>query len=165
MIEYVSIPQERIRSLRKDDRWKQQLSKLVDAKITFDEDVCIECGDPLLMIRLIEVVKAFGRGFDFNDSLSLLDESYRLEIIDIKEFAGKSKNRQSILRSRVIGREGTIKKTIEKRFGVKVAVYGKTVAVICKDVDSEKTMDSIVMILSGSKFGTVTRFLREHQTL
>ena len=124
MIEYVSIPQERIRSLRKDDRWKQQLSKLVDAKITFDEDVCIECDDPLLMIRLIEVVKAFGRGFDFNDSLSLLDESYRLEIIDIKEFAGKYKNRQSILRSRVIGREGTIKKTIEKRFGVKVAVYG-----------------------------------------
>ncbi len=110
--------------------------------------------------RLVIVFKAFGRGFSFDDAMYLLDESYALEVLDIRGFSGGSKERQATLRGRVIGSAGMIKAMIEKRCDAKIAVHGKTVAVICKATDMVRTLKAIEMILSGSKFGTVSRYLK-----
>ena len=162
MIEHVSIPQDRMELLRKLKGWKGKLKEFLDIDAGVGEDVTIS-GEALQVIRGKEIVKAFGRGFDFEDSLDLLDEEYLLEVINVSEFAGKSKNRQVTLRGRVIGEGGKTKKTIEKYADVKIAVYGKTVSVIGKPQNIKIARDAVEMILSGSKHNSVYRFLQENK--
>jgi len=162
MIEHVSIPQDRMELLRKLKGWKGKLKEFLDIDAGVGEDVTIS-GEALQVIRGKEIVKAFGRGFDFEDSLDLLDEEYLLEVINVSEFTGKSKNRQVTLRGRVIGEGGKTKKTIEKYADVKIAVYGKTVSVIGKPQNIKIARDAVEMILSGSKHNSVYRFLQENK--
>jgi ribosomal RNA assembly protein len=159
MIENIAIPEERIRILRKDAKWKDQLKKIVDVKIQINHEVSIDCDDPLLMLRLKEVIKAFARGFDFNTSLNLIDEEYFLEILDVKGFSKKSKNRQITLKGRVIGKKGKSKNIIEKYTETKIAIYGKTVSIIGKGKNVKVAMEAVEMLLNGANHSTVYHFL------
>ena len=164
MIEHISIPEERLKSLKRLKDWQKKLKDFlyVDAKI--DEDVIIS-GDALQVIVAREIVKAFGRGFNFDDCLDLLDEEYFLEIININEFTVKSKNRQVILKGRVIGEGGITKKLIEKSAEVKLAIYGKTVSIIGKPHNIKIAKSAIEMILFGSEHNSVYRFLEENKVV
>lgn len=159
MIEHVVIPEERIRILKKDKKWEDELKKFVDVKIGINEDIKMESDDPLKLLRVKEVMKAFGRGFDFNTALNLLDEEYFLEILDIKDFVGRSKNRQVTLKGRVIGRKGKTKNIIEKYTDVKIAIYGKTVSIIGRGKNVRIARESVEMLLSGATHSSVYRFL------
>ncbi len=164
MIEHISIPEERIRLLKKTKGWQEDLKNFLDVDTAIEEDVIIS-GEALQVIRAKEIMKAFGRGFSFKDSLDLLDEEYYLEVTSLGEFIGKSKNRQVTLKGRIIGEEGRTKKTIEKYANVKIAIYGKTVSVIGKSQNIKIARDAIEMILSGSKHNIVYRFLQENKVV
>ncbi len=163
MIEFVAIPEERIKILRKDKKWKEQLRELSRVDVEINDDVSLESEDVFSLMRAKEVVKAFSRGFDFNDALFLLDEDFILETIDVSEFAGRSKNRQIVLKGRVIGTGGKIKKLIEKEAGVKIAVYGKTISMIGRWNNLNLAKQIVNMILQGSKHSSVMRFIQENR--
>ena len=158
MIEYISIPEERMELLKRDKNWERQFKKFSDVKVNLNEDIEITGGDPIAVTRVKLVFQAFGRGFDFNSSMTLLDEEYTLEIIDISIYS-KSRNRLMELKGRIIGTEGKIKNIIEKKTETKIAIYGKTAAIIGRFQDADKAKDAIHFILSGSKHGTALRFL------
>lgn len=159
MIDFIAIPEERMKLLKKDEKWKEQLKKFSDAKIELNDEVSIETDDPFQVLRLKEVIKAFGRGFDFDIALNLLDEEYFLEVIEVKEFSGKSRKRQLVLKGRVIGTKGKMKKMIEKYCDVKIAIYGKTISILGRWNNLMKAKKAIEMILSGAMHTTVYRFL------
>ena len=159
MMDYLLIPEERKKILKRKREWIQQLEKFSNSKIEINEVIKVECEDPLMLLRVKEVLKAFGRGFDFNSSLLLLDESYFLEIIRLDEFAGKSRKRQIVLKGRVIGTEGKTKKMIERYTNTKIAVYGKTVSIIGRAENVRKAREAVEMLLSGAMHRTVYRFL------
>lgn len=163
MIDSVRIPEERMKILFKDSKLKEKLEKLSDAKIDLNEDVVIETDDPLKMLRIKEVVKAFGRGFDMEDALNLLDEDFCLQAIEVRDFAGKSRNRMLTLKGRVIGSEGKTKQRIEKITETKISVYGKTVCIVGRWLDVQLAAKAIEMLLSGSLHNTVYRFLEQQK--
>ncbi|MEM5794243.1 MAG: KH domain-containing protein [Candidatus Aenigmatarchaeota archaeon] len=163
MIDYIAIPEERLKILRKNKKLIEQLEKFTDSKIEINEEISIECEDPLRLMRIKEVLKAFGRGFDFNVALNLLDEDYYLEIIDIKDYSKKSRNRMITLRGRVIGTEGKTKKLIEKYADVKISIYGKTISIIGKWDKIMIAKKAIEMLLSGSLHSSVYRFLEKQR--
>ena len=76
MKDWVRIPEERMKILKKNEEWIEELENLAGCKIELNEEVSIESEDPLKILRIKEVIKAFGRGFSFKDALSLLDEDY-----------------------------------------------------------------------------------------
>jgi ribosomal RNA assembly protein len=158
MIDFVKIPEERLKFFR---NYAEKLEKLTGCKLKINEEISIEVEDPLLAMRIKEVIKAFGRGFDFDVSLNLLDEEYYLESINIQEFSGKSKKRMIVIKGRVIGREGKAKELIEKQTNVKIAIYGKTVSIIGKWEDVQKAKQAIESLLQGRKHSTVFRNLME----
>ncbi|HDH91368.1 MAG TPA: RNA-processing protein, partial [Candidatus Aenigmarchaeota archaeon] len=123
----------------------------------------IESEDPLNVIRVQNVIKALGRGFGLKEALYLLDDEYRLEIINVKFFAGKSKARERELKGRVIGTKGKMKRIIENFTGTKLAIYGKTVSIIGRWKDVEIAKQAIEMILKGAQHQTVYRFLERHR--
>lgn len=159
MKDWVRIPEERMKILRKNKEWIEELESLAECKLRLNEEVCIECEDPLKILRIKEVIKAFGRGFSFEDSFKLLDEDYYLEIINVKDFSGKSKNRMRTLKARVIGSEGKAKKMIERYTNAKIAIYGKTISIIGKYDEVRIAREAIEMLLKGSLHSTVYRFL------
>lgn len=163
MKDFVSIPEERMKLLRADPRIIIKTEKLTDAKIKLDEDISIDHKDPIIVYRLKQVFTAFGRGFDSDTALNLLDEDFILDVIHISEFAGKSESRRNVLRARVIGREGKAKKKIEMDCDVKISVYGKTVSIIGKWDGVNLARKSIEKLLSGSEHSSVYRFLEEQK--
>lgn len=162
MKEYVLIPEERIKLFRKNKKLIEKIEKLTDSKIQVNEEIVIECEDPLLALRIKEVIRAFGRGFDIDTSLNLLDEEYFLETIEIKRYSGKSRKRQVVLKGRVIGREGKMKRMIEKYAKVKVSIYGKTISIIGRWENLRIAKKAIEMLLKGAMHSTVYAFLEKH---
>lgn len=149
-----------MRLLQADPRIQKKLKELCDCEFRYLENVEIESEDPIKIFRIKEVLKAFGRGFNIDDALALLDESYYLEIVDIES---KSKDRITVLKGRVIGRKGGTKKIIEKISGAKISIYGKTISIIGRWDEVQVAKETIDLILSGSKHSTVYRFLKENQ--
>ncbi|MCD6371677.1 MAG: RNA-processing protein [Candidatus Aenigmarchaeota archaeon] len=162
--DYILIPRDRLEILKKHKEWIERLEKLGNVKIEINEEIVIESKDPLSIIRAKNVLRAFGRRFDFETCLNLLDDEYRLEIINVSEYS-KSKNRQRELKGRVIGSKGKMKKAIEYFTNTKIAVYGKSVSIIGRWEDVEIARKAIEMILNGAMHQTVYKFLEEHRTM
>jgi len=159
MIDFVRIPEEKLKILKKDKKIIEQLKKLSEVKIKLNEEISIESKDSLKILRVKLVVQAFGRGFDFDTALNLLDEDFYLECINIKEFTGKSRTRMTTLKGRLIGTKGKTKKMIEKFSETKIAIYGKTISIVGRWEGLTIAKQSIEMILQGSLHSTVYRFL------
>src|SRR5215472_3710057 len=83
--------------------------------------------DPFSATRVIE---AIGRGFSPQRARRLLDEDTGLEVIDLRDYAGKSVNSLERIRGRVIGLKGKSRRVIEELTGCNLSVYGRTVAII-----------------------------------
>jgi len=161
MIDFVRIPERRMNILRQDKKIVDEIEKLADVNIDINEEVSIESDDSIKIMLAKNVLKAFGRGFEIDDALNLLDDSYSLEIIEIQEFSGKSRTRMTTLKGRVIGANGKTKRMIEDCAEVKVAIYGKTICIIGRWDDVQFARRAIEMILSGSLHNTVYRFLQK----
>lgn len=159
MIDFVRIPEEKLKILKKDKKFIDQLKKLSEVKIKLNDEVSIESEDSLKILRVKLVIQAFGRGFDFDTALNLLDEDFYLECINIKEFTGKSRTRLTTLKGRVIGTKGKTKKLIEKFSETKIAIYGKTISIIGRWEGLRVAKQAIEMLLQGSLHPTVYRFL------
>lgn len=164
MTEFVLIPEERMKILR-DKRllYNRKIRDLLDVKISLGDEVEIDGDDPIVVMRAKEVVRAFGRGFDFDDALDMADEEYILDVMTISDFAGKSKNRQIIMRGRVIGSQGKSKKIIEKYTGAKIAVHGKTVSVMGKWENVKLAREAVELILRGAKHTTVFKMVEDRK--
>ena len=162
MIDFVTIPKERMKFL-KNDKLLPGLKKLTNAKIKFADEIEIDCDDPLILLRVKEIIRAAGRGFSLKDAMNLLDESFVLETITLTDFAGKSKKRQLTLKGRVIGRQGTMKEFVEKHGEVKVSIYGKTISIVGLWDRVPNAREAIVRLLNGAKHTSVYRFLEERE--
>lgn len=165
MMEFVAIPEDRMKILRENILvYNRKLRNFLDVKISVNEDVEIDGEDALAVMRVKEIVRAFGRGFEFEDALLLVDEEYILEVLNVSDFA-KSRNRQVVLKGRIIGTESKVKKLIEKCSGAKIAVYGKTVSIIGKWENLRVAREAVEIILSGSRHSTVFMFLKERKVV
>jgi ribosomal RNA assembly protein len=161
MIDFVKIPEERIKLLKKEKKFLEELQKFTNSKIEINEEVRIETEDPLMLLRIKEVIKAIGRGFLPKDAIDLLDENYYLLIINVKDYAGKSRNRLITLKGRVIGTSGKTKKLIESLTNTKLAIYGKTISIIGTWENVEKAREAVEMLLEGKMHKTVYKFLEK----
>jgi ribosomal RNA assembly protein len=162
MKDSVVLTEERSKMLRNKKEWVEKIERLSNCKISLeDQEVTIEGNDPLTVLRVKEVFRALNRGFDLNTALYLLDESYFLDIIDVKDY-GKSRERQIQLKGRVIGKGGSIKKMIEEKTGTKICVHGKTISIIGKWENLQIAKKAIEMLLEGKMHSSVQKFLEKN---
>jgi len=162
MKETVVLTEEKAKMLRSKKEWIEKIEKLSNCKISLeDQEVTIEGEDPIIVLRVKEVFRALNRGFDLESALYLLDESYFLEVINVKDY-GKTRNRRIELKGRVIGTRGTIKRMIEEMTKTKISVHGNTIAIIGRWDNLLLAKKAIEMILEGKMHSTVKRFLEEN---
>ena len=162
--QHVKIPQGRIGVLIGHNGFiKGDIERKTESRITIDStegDVNIEAkegGDPLKMLRVVEVIKAIGRGFSPENAFSLLDDDYLLfEVISLAQLSPKTLNR---VKGRIIGKNGKTRRVLEDLTDVKISVYGKTISMIGYADRIRTAHDAIELLIQGSPHSSVYNFL------
>lgn len=165
----VKIPKERIGVLiGADGAVKEHIQKMLSVTLDINSgtgDVAITlregAEDPSLLFRAKDVVLAIGRGFSPERAFKLLEsEDIVLDIIDLREYVGKSESELTRIRGRIIGREGKARKMIEELSGALVSVYGHTVAIIGDFEQVSIAREAILKLINGAEHSTVYKFLQ-----
>ncbi|MFA7185423.1 MAG: KH domain-containing protein [Victivallales bacterium] len=125
-----------------------------DGTVVIDKS---ETGDPLMELKLADVIKAVGRGFNPEKALRLLEDDEYLEIIDLKEFAADKQIKR--IRGRLIGKEGRTRKIIEDLTLCDMIVYGNTVGLIGNSVSLPVAKHAVGMLINGSEHSSVYGYL------
>ncbi len=165
----LKIPKKRIAMLiGKGGETKSMLIEKCGCKSIFVDsktgDVTINWGesgsfDPLMMMKVPDMIKAIGRGMNPKKAMSLLDDEMLFELIELKSFVGKKANQQRRIRSRIIGSEGKIRKRIEALTNCEITVYGGTIVIIGDDLGLPMASDAIKSLLNGAEHGPVLKKL------
>jgi ribosomal RNA assembly protein len=117
--------------------------------------------DPIMAMRLAEVVRAIGRGFSPERAFPLLeDEMLMLDVIDLSRVCN-TKTDMARIKGRIIGKDGRTREITEKLTGVGISVYGKTVAIIGGPEQIRIARTAIEMLLDGAPHGAVYGFLEK----
>lgn len=117
--------------------------------------------DPFSATRVIE---AIGRGFSPQRARRLLDEGTALEVIDLRDYAGRSVNSLTRIRGRVIGLKGKSRRVIEELTACYLSVYGRTVAIIGEADEVKLASEAVKSLATGSQHKTVYNFLQKART-
>ena len=161
----IKIPKSRIAVLvGVKGKTKRKIEKLTNTKINIDSregDVEIIAENSIDIYKTEEIIRAIGRGFNPEIALSLLNEEFCFELIDLKNIIGKSKAKLSRIKSRLIGTNSKCRKLIEKICNVHICIYGRTVGVIGKIENVHIARIAIKDILKGAPHGPVYRTIEE----
>jgi ribosomal RNA assembly protein len=158
----LKIPEERVAVLiGKGGATKKEIEAATGSSldISAEGDVTITGSEGLKLYTTKEIVHAIARGFNPKTALLLLKTDYALEIINMKDVAGKSKNTMLRLKGRVIGKAGKSREEVERLTGCYISVYGKTIGIIGEQADVMAAREAVAMLLSGSMHKTVFKFL------
>ena len=121
----------------------------------------VDLGDPITAVRVIE---AIGRGFSPQRAKRLLEDGVAFEVIDLRDFAGRSTNSLDRIRGRVIGLKGKSRRVIEELTQCHVSVYGRTVAIIGEASELQLASEAVRKLASGSQHRTVYNELQKART-
>jgi ribosomal RNA assembly protein len=171
---YLKIPLERAGVLiGNKGSTKAEIEKSTGTNISVDGktgEVMIESAldskDPSGILKAKDLINAIARGFSPERAFRLLSDGQILEVIDLKEILGDSRNQLIRVKGRVIGEKGKTRRIIEKLTNTYVSVYGHTIAIIGDYEEVRVAKEAIEMLLKGMQHGTVYRFLnRKHMEL
>ncbi len=136
----------------------------LDLEVSKDGMVVINkdnTGDPLMELKVADVVKAIGRGFNPDDAMRLLDDDEYLEIIDLKECV--SDRQMKRVRGRLIGRGGKTREIIEDLTLCDMIIYGNTVGLIGNSVSLPVAKHAVDMLINGSEHSSVYGYLESQR--
>lgn len=119
--------------------------------------------DPLMALKIMDVIKAVGRGFNPDKAMRLFDDDEYLELIDLKEIVGDRPNQLGRIRGRLIGKDGKTRAIIEDLTGCFMSVYGNSVCLIGNSVSLPIAKHAVELILNGSEHSTVYHYLENQR--
>ncbi len=166
----VRIPLERVGAvIGKEGGSKKLLEAELGVKLSVDSKeglVSLKCedaagGDPFGATRVIE---AIGRGFSPQRARRLMEEGTVLEVIDLRDYAGRSANSLERIRGRIIGINGKSRRVIEELTHCYVSVYGRTVSVLGDASEAQLAAEAVKSLASGSQHKTVYNSLQRART-
>tara|TARA_Y100000310_G_C20630818_1_gene788571 strand:- start:684 stop:1205 length:522 start_codon:yes stop_codon:yes gene_type:complete len=150
---------------------KRKIEKATECSIIVNSEgeVIIKGEDGLKCYECSNITKAIGRGCKPSVAMSLLKEDNCCEIIDIAEYCGKNKEKMKRIKGRIIGKEGRVRKIIEKITNVNLVVYGKTVCIVGEIEEVGIAKNAVHDILKGAPqgpvFSVVERKIKELKSL
>ncbi|MBC7113235.1 MAG: RNA-processing protein [Candidatus Methanomethyliales bacterium] len=122
--------------------------------------------DPSGILKAKDLINAIARGFSPERAFRLFSDGQILDVIDLKEILGDSRNQLIRVKGRVIGEKGKTRRIIENLTNTYISIYGHTIAIIGDYEEVRVAKEAIEMLLKGMQHGTVYRFLnRKHMDL
>jgi len=134
----------------------------IDSKtgnVDIKPDIESENYQPLNVLTVKNIIKAINRGFNPQKAMKLKDNEYILEIFNLKTILGKSEKKLKRIKGRIIGRNGEIRKAIERYAECYVSIFGKTVSIIADFENLQIARKAINMLINGMPHHTVLKYL------
>ncbi|MAG91090.1 RNA-processing protein [Candidatus Woesearchaeota archaeon] len=170
MVEYsyeLKVPKSRVAVIiGKEGSVKKDLEESTKTKLEIDSkegDVFVSGEDALGLYTAREIIKAIGRGFNPDIAKLLLKPDYIFEVVDLKEFIGKSKDAMLRLKGRVIGKEGKSRRLIEELTECDISVFGRTIGIIGDPESAASARQAVESLLRGSNHSTVYKWLERRR--
>ncbi|MEM0074874.1 MAG: KH domain-containing protein [Conexivisphaerales archaeon] len=167
----IRIPKERLGVLiGKSGETKKSLEEEFGVKIDVDSrsgDIIIKNAKSLSESdpsKARQIVEAIGRGFSPKRALKLRQPEIYLQVIDLREYAGKSRNSLERIKGRLIGMQGKARRVIEELTGAYISVYGHSAAVIGSKDQLRLADLSLRQLASGSEHKVVYAELQRERT-
>ena len=91
----------------------------------------------------------------------LLGEEEILQLVDLRDYTGKSANSLSRIKGRIIGEAGKSRKTIEEISGAYMSIYGHTVGLIGTFEEIKLATEAVTMLSKGRSHANVYNMLQE----
>lgn len=154
----------------KEGETKNKIEKNLSVKINIDsktgdcEILPVMDGpnhNPLNVFTAQKILNAINRGFNPNKAIKLLEEPYELEVFNLLTVLGKSDKRIKRMKGRIIGRNGEMRREIEKFADCFISVHGKTISIIADYENLQVARKAVKMILNGMPHHTVIKFLED----
>ena len=158
----LKIPEERIAVLiGSNGETKKEIEQETKCHLDISKEgeVTITGEDGLMLFTAKEIIRAIARGFNPKLAMLLLKSDYMLEMIDMKDIAGKNKNTMERLKGRVIGSGGKSRAEIERLTDTHISIYGKTIGILGEMGAVSLARQAVAMLLQGSMHKTVYQFL------
>lgn len=159
----IKIPRERVAVLiGKKGEIKREIEQATKTRLVIDSDegdVMIKGKDSIGMMSAKDIVVAIGRGFNPDVAMLLLKQDYCFELINITDYAGKSRNTMERLKGRIIGSEGKSRRAIETLTETSISVYGKTAGIIGEIANVDLARRAVERLLEGSQHAGVYKWL------
>ncbi len=169
----IRVPADRVGTLiGKNGETKKTLQSISGIKIDIDTEEGevmvhddVELEDPVMALKILDVIKAVGRGFNPDKAMRLFDDDEYLEVIDIKDFIGDRSSQVPRVRGRLIGKNGKTRRIIEDLTGCDMVVYGNTVALIGNSISLPVAKHAVELLLGGSEHATVYHYLESQRAM
>lgn len=163
IVEYVKIPRDRIGVLiGSNGTIKEYMEKKSGSEIKVDSnegDIRIEGGDSIKVHRVMEVIRAIGRGFSPEKAFKLLDDEFLIfDIITLSHLSPKTRKR---VKGRIIGKNGKARMAIENLADIKISVYEKTIGLIGYPQRVRTAHNAIEMLINGAPHSSIYSFLEK----
>lgn len=146
---------------------RKKIERLLQVKLKIDSstgdiEVQLEPNtqDPAVIFRAKNIITAIGRGFTPDKAFKLADMNVLFEVIDLREYFGKSSAGIRRIKGRIIGSGGKTRRLIEELTGANLSVYGHTVSIIGDPLPFNAAREAVHMLINGSEHRTVYRFLQ-----
>ncbi|MDR1955165.1 MAG: KH domain-containing protein [Candidatus Methanoplasma sp.] len=166
----IKIPSDRVGTLiGKNGETKRMIEKMSGIKLDIDTEGEVlfneeaKDTDPLMALKIIDVLKAVGRGFNPDRAVRLFEDDEYFEAIDLKDVAGDKPNQLGRVRGRLIGSGGKTRRIIEELTGCYMSVYGNTVSLIGNSVSLPVAKHAVELIVNGSEHATVYHYLESQR--
>jgi ribosomal RNA assembly protein len=114
--------------------------------------------------KAADIVSAIARGFSPERAFALLGEEKVLTTIDLREYAGKSDNALTRIRSRLIGTDGKARRLIEQLTETEVSIYGHTVSIIGGNEDSKRAAEAVMKLAAGGTHKATYNMLEKYRS-
>jgi ribosomal RNA assembly protein len=149
------------REIRKE---KTDLEKKLNIIITIKGNSVSFEGSSINEYEALRVLEAMQTGFSAKKAILLLDEDIIFKKINIKNFT-RRKDMDEV-RSRIIGKDGKTKRTIEEISNCYINVEDdSTIGIIGPAESIEEATTAITNLIKGSKQANVYRFLEKINTI
>ena len=145
---------------------KKDIEEATNTKLNIDSkegDIFVSGEDALGLYTAREIIKSIGRGFNPEIAKLLLKPDYIFEVVDLREYVGKSKDVMLRLKGRVIGKEGKSRKIIEELTECNISVFGKTISIIGLPESAATARQAVESLLRGSTHANVYKFLEKRR--
>lgn len=150
-----------IRKVLKDKR--DFMEKKLDVRLTTRKShIFIESKKDAYSEYVAEkVFTAIGMGFNFDTAMSLLNEDFMFELIDIKKSIKEARFKEAV--ARVIGKGGKTIHSISNLTGCEILVKENLIGVIGETVSASIAVHALNSLVRGAPYSHVLKFIQENK--